>query len=260
MKWIYVNKVKDKLIGFILPVILFIIWDVSTRLNLVPDTLVASPGQIGGIFVDGFRDGSLLFNLKITLGRVVAGFVAGTLAGFVVGCALGLSKTVDRYMGPLFHGLRQIPLFGWMPLLILWLGVGESFKLVLIAIGAFYPMVLNTYKGVKEVSPDLVEVARVFEYNKLKLVQKVTLPSALPAIFTGMRLGLSLSWMSVVGAEFIASNTGIGYMMAFARSLFQLDVVMVGLIMIGVCGLVMDYMLKLIEMRCLCWRNVFNAR
>ena len=260
MKWILLNKVRDKLIGFILPVILFIIWDVSTRLNLVPDTLVASPWQIGSIFIDGFRDGSLLFNLKITLGRVVAGFAVGTLAGFVVGCALGLSKTADRYVGPLFHALRQIPLFGWMPLLILWLGVGEAFKLVLIAIGAFYPMILNTYKGIKEVPPDLVEVARVFEYNKLKLVRKITLPSALPAIFTGMRLGLSLSWMSVVGAEFIASNTGIGYMMAFARSLFQLDIVMMGLITVGVSGLVMDYILKSIETHCLSWRNVFNAR
>jgi sulfonate transport system permease protein len=251
------NNLKNKSLGGILPLILLISWQIATRLGLFPSTLIVPPKQVIFTFADLLKNGDLIGHLKISLIRVIAGFLVGSLTGFVLGTAMGLSKSIERYVGPLFHSIRQVPLLGWMPLLMLWLGIGEAFKIIFVAIAPFYILTLNTLEGIKGVPSEYVELAQVFEYNKVKLLRKVILPAALPSILTGIRLGLSMSWMTIIGAELIASESGIGYMMTWGRQLFQLDVVMVGVIVIGIIGLIMNNIMGPVESYFLRWRRTF---
>jgi sulfonate transport system permease protein len=253
------NKIKNKLLGVILPLFLLIIWEIVTRLKLFPPQLLVPPEQVIFTFVDLLKKGDLIVHLRISLMRVVSGFLLGASTGFVLGTVMGLSKSVEKYVEPLFNSIRQVPVLGWIPFLMLWLGVGEVFKIVFIAIGAFYPMVLNTFEGIKSVPREYVEVAKVFEYNKGKLLEKVIFPASLPNILTGARLGLSMAWMFVVGAELVAASEGIGYLMTWGRQLFQLDIVMMGVLIIGLIGVVMNHTVGWIEAYFLRWRRTFNA-
>ena len=246
---------RDKALAFILPVLLLVAWEVGSRMEWFSSVLLPSPERTFGTLLDLLRSGDLELSLKITLGRVIAGFLVGSIAGFLVGAAMALFKSVDRYAGPFFHALRQVPIYGWMPFLILWLGVGEVFKVAFIAVGAFYPLVLNTYEGIKAVSPHHLEVASVFEYGKFKLFRKVIFPAALPSIFTGIRFGLGHCWMLVIGAEFLASTSGIGYLMAWSRTLMQSDVVISCIFTVGAIGFLMDCLIRGLEHHLLRWRR-----
>ncbi|KAF0219088.1 MAG: binding-protein-dependent transport system inner membrane [Geobacteraceae bacterium] len=250
-----VLRLGDKALGLIVPLLLFLAWDLVTRYELTPPQLLPLPKQVAVTFLDMVRSGELLVNLKISLLRVTAGFFAGSFTGLVLGTAMGLSKKIESYVGPLFHSIRQVPLLGWIPLLILWLGMGETFKVFFIAIGAFYAMTLNTFQGIRDVPGEYLEVARVFEYNRLQLFRKIVFPAALPSILTGVRIGLSLSWFLLVGAEFTGASEGIGYSIAWARQIFQTDVVIAGVFVIGVIGLLMDRVVTLLEGYLLRWRR-----
>jgi len=253
------NWVVSKSLGLILPIALIITWTWITKRKLFAEQLMVPLPVTWATFVDLLHSGELAINLKISLIRVLEGFAIGGSAGFILGAAMGLSKTVESYVSPFFNAIRQVPLFAWVPLLMLAVGVDEQFKIVFISVGAFYPMVINTFQGIKGVPKEFSEVASVFEYKGLTLFRKVILPGAMPSILTGIRLALSMSWMSVVGAEFIASSEGIGYMMVFARQLMQIDVVMVGVVMIGAIGLLMDVSVRTLERYLLRWRKV-NAQ
>jgi sulfonate transport system permease protein len=252
------NKIKNILLGLIVPLILIVSWEIATRLKLFPPQLLVPPEQVIFTFLDLLKKGDLIVHLKISLIRVIAGFTTGTLAGFILGTAMGLSKNVERYIAPSFHSIRQVPLFAWMPLLMLWLGIGEVFKVVFIAIGSFYPMTLNTFEGIRGVPKEYVEVAKVFEYSRFKLLRKVIFPAALPNILTGIRIGIGMSWMFVVGAEIIASSEGIGYLMNWGRQLFQFDIVMVGFFVIGIIGLIMNNAVRPVETYFLRWQKTFK--
>lgn len=250
-----VPKIRDRALGLVVPLLLLLAWEVVTRYGLAPAQLLPAPKQVLVTLLSLAESGELLGHLKISLFRVTAGFVAGSLAGLVLGTSMGLSRSVESHVGPLFHTVRQVPLLGWIPLLILWLGMGETFKVFFIAIGAFYSLTLNTFQGIKGVPPEYLEVARVFEYNRLQLLRTVVFPAALPSILTGIRIGLSLSWFLLVGAEFTGASEGIGYSILWARQLFQTDVVIAGVIVIGVIGFLMDRIVSLIEGYLLRWRR-----
>lgn len=259
MKLLRKLKIKDKILGLIIPVIVLVSWEIVARLEIFPSQLLVPPKLVLQAFIDLAGNGELLDHLKISFARVFSGFLLGSLLGFLLGAAMGLSKTVEGLLGPLFHSIRQVPLYGWMPLLMLWLGIGEDFKVVFIAVAPFYVMALYTLEGINGVPREYVEVGRVFEYGKLRLLWKFILPSALPSIATGLRLSLSFSWMAVIGAELLAANVGIGYMMTWARQLFQIDIVMLGIITVGVIGFIMDYLAGLFEAYFLRWRRTYNS-
>lgn len=241
------QRICDGLFGLLIPVAIIVLWEIATRCGLFPEQLLVPPRRVVFAFIDLIKDGSLTANLKISLIRVTEGFLAGSSVGLLVGTLMGLSKNVERYAGPFLHALRQVPLFGWMPFLILLFGIDEVFKVVFVAIGAFYPMVLNTFEGIKNVPKEYVEVGRVFEYGQAKLLRKVIFPAALPSIFTGIKFSLGISWMLVVGAEFVGASSGIGYLMTWGRLLLQFDIVFVGVIVIGAVGLTMNYVIRRIE-------------
>ena len=252
------QTIKDTLLALVVPLLLLVAWEYITTRELVSTQLLPPPGMLFETWLDLQQSGELAENMKISLFRVSAGFLLGATSGFLLGTAMGLWKSVERYLGPLFNCVRQVPIVAWLAFLILWLGIDEMFKIVFIALGAMIPMTLKTLEGVKGVSHSFLEVGWVFEYSRLKLLARILLPAALPSIIAGLRLSLSEAWMLVVGAELVASSVGIGNVMTVARRLFQTDVVLVGVIVIAITGFAMDKVLGLLETRLLGWRRSFS--
>jgi len=250
-----VDRTTTLILGLLVPVAIIAGMEAVARLELVSSQLFVPPKVIYETLVDLSLSGELLRNLAVSSLRVAAGFLLGGTAGLVFGAAMGMSRTFEAYVGPLFHALRQIPLLAWIPLLMLWIGIGEDFKIYFIAITAFYPMALNTSEGVKGVPKGYLEVGRVFAFSRFRLLRVIVLPAALPAIFTGLRISLSISWMAVVGAELVAASEGIGYLMYTGRQQFQLDTVMVCIIAISLAGYAMSLAMERIEAYSLRWQR-----
>ena len=228
---------------------ILVIWWGFAHARLINEAFLPSPERVAAMFIQLTKDGILLPNIGLSILRVLKGFLIGLSFGFVLGTLMGLSRTAEKLIGPTFNAIRQIPLVAWIPLIIIWFGIGEMSKLVFIAIGAMYPIVFNTLEGIRNVPKGFVEVARVFEYNQIKLVQKIILPAALPSFLTGVRLSLSRSWMMVIGAEVFMSTVerGLGNMIEQGSALFQLEIVFVGIIIIAAIGLAMNYLVGLVE-------------
>jgi sulfonate transport system permease protein len=253
-------KIKlEKFKGVIVPFLLLLSWWTIAHMKLFPDYLCPAPGKVTSTAIRLYKSGDLVFNIKMSLFRVVGGFVIGSAVGFIIGASMGFFRIVEKIVGPLFHAFRQVPLLGWVPLIVLWAGIGEAGKIVLIALGASYPVALNTFQGIRSVKKEFIEVARVFEFSNYLLLTTVILPSALPEILTGLRLALNKSWMMVVAAEiFIAAKGGIGDMMWDARDRFHMDIVIVGFILIGLIGFALNESILLIENSFLSWRKTFQ--
>ena len=153
--------------------------------------------------------------------------------------------------------IKPIPPIAWIPLAILWFGIGEQSKVFIIFLGAFFPVIVNTIDGIRQTDQKLVEVARILEVSKGRFILQVVIPGAFPAIMTGLRVGLMVAWMCVVAAELIAASSGVGYLIMDARQLSQSDVVLVGMITIGIIGKLMDSLISQIEKRVITWKTAF---
>jgi sulfonate transport system permease protein len=243
------EKLKQLLFGLIVPSLLLAAWVLATKRELFSAQLLPPPGMLWDTGTDMFDSGELADNLKVSLVRVILGFLLGATTGFLLGTAMGLRRSVEQYLSPLFNCLRQIPIVAWLPFFIIWFGIDELFKVVFIAVGTLIPVAIKTLEGIKGVPASYLEVVRLFEFGWFRTLRTVIIPSALPSIFTGLRLGMSEAWMLVVGAELVAASAGIGNVMTIARRLFQTDVVLVGVIVIAITGYLMDRMLGLLESR-----------
>jgi sulfonate transport system permease protein len=254
------EKLKQLLLGLIVPLILLAAWVVVTQHELFSAQLLPPPKMLFETWVDMQKSGELADNMKVSVVRVILGFLLGATTGFLLGTAMGLWRSVEQYLSPMFNCVRQIPIVAWLPFFILWLGIDELFKVVFIAVGTLIPVAVKTLEGIKSVPAAYLEVVRIFEFGWFRTLRTVIIPSALPSIITGLRLGLSEAWMLVVGAELVAASAGIGNVMTIARRLFQTDVVLVGVIVIAVTGYIMDRMLGLLESRLIRWQRIGDAR
>jgi len=249
------SKLQTISLGLVLPVLLLIGLEVVCRYEIFPPQIVVPPHLVLATFIDLIHTGELQANLRISIIRVFFGFVLGTTSGFTLGTAMALSPRVERIVSPLLSGLSQVPLFGWIPLMILWFGIGETFKIVFISIGAFFPMLINTLEGINGVPKSYIEVARAFEFSPAKLLGKVLLPAAVPSLFTGIKLALGMSWMLVIGAELVAAGEGVGYMIVWGRQLFQMDLVFVGILVVGFIGYTMFVVINTLEASLIPWHQ-----
>jgi sulfonate transport system permease protein len=248
---------KRILLGLPLPLALLLVWYFITALHLAPPQLLTPPADVFSRLWDMALNGKLWLNLRSSLSIVAAGFLWGTTAGIVMGTLMATSRTIDRIFHPVINAIRLVPLFGWLPFLILVFGIGMEFKVFFVGLGSFYVMVVNAYEGVCSVSQEFLEVSRIFDIGSFRRFFEVILPEALPYIFTGFKIGLGLSWMTVVGAEMVASSLGVGYVMSFSRTMFQYATVYAMVIVIGVVGFLMSLILNLIERRVLRWRSTY---
>ena len=241
------------LLPLFVPVMLLVLWELLSRKGVIKPTILPPPSDIWLVFFDMLKSGELLNHLTVSLWRVIKGFSTGAMLGLVTGVLIGLSPRVERALVLITGLLRPIPIIAWVPVLILWMGIDEASKITVIAIGSFWPVLLNVVHGIRNTDKKYVEVATIFEKSRWTLLTKVVLPSALPSIFTGIRIGIGIAWMSVVGAELIAASAGVGYMIMYARELSQADVMLVGVISIGITGLLIDYAIRTLETRILKW-------
>lgn len=241
------------ILPLIVPILLLVGWELLSRKGLIKPTILPPPSDIWLVFVEMIKSGELLNHLRVSLWRVMKGFSTGAILGLITGVLIGLSPRVERALVLITGLLRPIPIIAWVPVLILWMGIDEASKITVIAIGSFWPVLLNVVHGIRNTDKKYVEVATIFEKSRWTLLTKVVLPSALPSIFTGIRIGIGIAWMSVVGAELIAASAGVGYMIMYARELSQADVMLVGVISIGITGLLIDYAIRTLETRLLKW-------
>lgn len=195
------------------------------------------------------ESGELLRNVAASVLRIVKGFGVSAIFALALAFVCGVNKRVLRQLTPLMEFLRHIPPMATIPMLILWFGIGEASKLVIILMATFFPIFLNTVQGIVQCDTGLREVARSFRYTPRQTLRFVVIPSALPYILTGMRLGLGYSWRSLIAAELVAASSGLGYMILDAEQLSRPDVIMVGILVIGFLGSVMDFLLAAVTVR-----------
>lgn len=242
--------------GATLPVAILLAWSLATHFGWLDVRLWSSPVQVLQGGWTALQDGSLLAALKASLARDLTGFVIGALAGLVLGAVLALLPLADILLEPTLNAVRQVALFAWVPFLSLWLGNGEEGRIAFIALAAFFPILLNTHLGVRRVERRHLEVARILCLRRHRVILKIILPSALPSLMTGLRLGLIYAWLATIGAEYLfASTTGIGSLMMDAREMFRMDQVILGMAVIGAVGFGLNIVLSRIGHLSL-WRGL----
>lgn len=239
-------NIKKLLLAFIPPIIILSFWYYVTNFTDIPASILPKISMVGAAFKDMLSSGQLQEDLLVSFSRVVKGYLVSAAFGIILGSVMGMSKTVTYILQPTVTVIRQIPIIAWIPLIILWCGIGEASKVVIIVLAAFFPIMVNTMSGISGTPKGYIEVARLYKLDPWQTFVKVYLPHALPNILVGLKLGLGVSWMAVVAAELIASLSGIGYRMSNARSLMNSDVVIVCMIVIGIVGIIMDKLLGLI--------------
>ncbi|MFS2151300.1 ABC transporter permease [Rhizobium sp. Rhizsp42] len=231
----------------ILPAGLLTLWWAASTQGWVSAQVLPQPDWVLQTFLDLIASGDILAAAAVSFRRIAEGFLIGASLGFLFGLLIGKSSTADAYLGPTFRALAAVPSLGWLPILILLLGIEESLKIVILAKACFVPMAISTAEGARNVPKGLTEVAHVLRLRPSTRFFKLTIPAMAPFIASGVRLSLSQAFVSLIVVEMLAGTDGLGYMMVWGRTLFQLDIVIVGMIVVGVVGFALDFLLKRAE-------------
>lgn len=241
--------------ALIFPAALLLVWLTACLLDLVPAQILPDPRIILATFREFYVTGDLAFHARISLIRVVQGFALGAGAGLVLGISMGLSRRARELVEPLFLAMAQVPALGWIPLVMLLVGIDEALKVIIIAKAALIPVTINTCKGILNVPRNYKEVGEVLTFGRWQTLTKILAPASIPTVFTGIRYGLTNAWLALVAVELLASSEGLGYLMVWGRQLFQLDLVIMAMIVVGVIGFVLDWSLGLVERRLQRWED-----
>jgi sulfonate transport system permease protein len=246
---------KHYMRGMVLPLIIILAWEVGARLELINVKLLIPPGVVLETIFTAIQSGDFWSDVEMSATRMLLGFALGAGGGLLVGSAMGLSRTLDKLVGPSFHAVRQIAVFAWIPLIAMLFGLGEPAKIVFIGIVAFFPVVLNTHEGIRSVSKEYVEVATVFTFSRYRLLKKVILPGATSSIFTGIELAIIYAWLATIGAEYLMTSTGgIGALLLDGREHFRMDIVLLGIITTGLVGWIVSCLTRALRSHLLRWR------
>jgi sulfonate transport system permease protein len=246
---------------WISPVAILVVWQLASSSGLLAEDELASPWRVVTAAADVTVSGELPEGLAVSLARVVVGFLLGAVVGLVLGVWSGLSQWGGVLVDPPVQMLRTLPHLALVPLFILWFGVDETPKVLLVALGVLFPIYLNVHAGVRGVDPKLLEMARVSGFDRREILRDVVVPGALPSALTGLRLALGIAWLSIVVAETVSSDSGLGYMINNAREFLRTDVIVVGLVVYALLGLGTDALVRRVERRALRWRpTVTGAR
>jgi sulfonate transport system permease protein len=237
-------------------IVLLLAWHLVSRLGLASAFLLPSPERVAVTAVELLRDGSLLRNAAVSMSRVLSGYGLAVALALPVAVLFTLAPALRRALNPPLEFLRQIPPLALIPLLILWLGIGEAQKLGVVTLTCFFPIFLGTLDGLTRVDPRLVEVGRVCGLQRGGIVWRIVLPAAMPAIVTGLRIALGLSWRALVGAELIAASVGLGYMIVDAQNMARTDIVLVGVVVIGALGMTTDRLVCALLRRLMPWMRL----
>lgn len=230
-------------------------WYVATRTGINP-ALVPSPPRIAVTFWELLLNGELLENTKASLQRVVIGFVIGAGLAVLLGCLAGWFRFWGYFLNPLIDAVRPIPALAYIPLVIVWVGIGEPSRIIIIVLAVFKPCVVNARAGMQEVAQIYVDAARTLGASKIRVFWTVAIPSAIPYLIAGMRTALSTGFLALVAAELIAAPTGLGFMIQNAGQYFRTDIAIVGIIVIGIVGSALDQIAKVTGQYLTSWAEV----
>jgi sulfonate transport system permease protein len=239
------------------PLLLLLLWQIASWAGWLNRETLASPVQVWNAGHSLWVSGQLLPSILVSLRRVVIGLAIGVSIGTVLGLIAGLSRIGEELVDAPLQMLRALPFLGLLPLLIVWLGIGEGIKVGLVAIGAVFPIYLNLHKGIRGVDPRFAELSRACGVGRWGMIRKVVLPGALPSFFVGLRFSLGIAWLSLVVAETVNADQGIGYLISQGEQFLQTDVIVLGLVIYALLGLAMEALVRLIEWRTLSWRREF---
>lgn len=232
--------IRKTILALVIPVIIIMIWFYTTTYMVIPKGILPTIPDVGQTFLEMLKSGQLENDIAVSISRVLKGYCISVVLGVTLGSLIGMYRSIKELFVPVITVIRQIPMIAWIPLIILWCGIGETSKVVIIVLVAFFQILVNTQSGIESTPKGYIEVARLYKLGRWKTFIKVYLPHAIPQILVGLRLGLGGSWMAVVAAELIAATSGIGYRMSSARSNMQSNVVIVCMIVVGLVGVLMD--------------------
>jgi sulfonate transport system permease protein len=243
------------LLGFILPLSLAFGWEVIVAAGWSDGRLLPPPSRILASFADLLRSGELVTHVEATLLRVTWGFVIGVVAGTALGALTGTSELAHRVLDPMLQALRNIPSIAWVPLFILWFGIFETSKVLLIAAGVFFPIYLSLSVSIRELDRKLVEVGRIFRLPRAAMIWRVFLPATLPAYFVALRNGLGLGWMFVVAAEFMGASSGLGFLLTDGQMTGDTPVILASIIAFAILGKSTDLAIVSVGRHVLRWQD-----
>ena len=244
-----VNKFNNKFLRLVKSVLIFFIilllWKITNYRGIWSDYILPSPEKVYSTFLNMISDGSIFINVYASMKRVLIGFAISTAIGVPLGIFFGIYSGVYEYFKSLINFLRNTPPLALIPMLILWFGIGEESKIIIIVLASFFPIFTSTLKGIKNCDSKLIEVGRVFEFSKLQIIFKIIIPNAILDIAVGLKLALGYSFRAIIGAELVAASSGLGYLISDGKEMSRTDVVIVGIIVIGLLGIITDYIFSI---------------
>ena len=248
------------ILGLLLPVGVALLWELAVRAGLSNGRLVPPPSVIWETFVELAAAGELQRHALATTTRVLTGFGLGVVSGTVLGAITGYSTFTLRLLDPTLQALRAIPSIAWVPLFILWLGIYESSKVTLIAVGVFFPVYLGVMGAIRSVDRKLVEVGRAFRLSPFAMVRRILLPAVFPSYVLALRSGLGLGWMFVVAAELLGASEGVGYLLIDGQQLGKPAQIVAAIVAFAILGKITDWIVVLATAPLLKWEDRFSAR
>lgn len=236
-------------LGLLVPLLLLAFWQYAVNRGWLAEQILPAPALVWQSLTELLASGELLEHLSISLSRIGWSLVWGGLSGVILGFALGLSRSARQYLYPSFELLSQFPLIGWVPLLMVFLGIDEGLKIATISLAVVVPVTLNLYQGIANLPRALLEVSQVYRFSLWQRLTQVVLPGISPSLFNGFRQGVMQAWLALVFVELLASSEGIGYLMVWGRQLLQLDLVFVSMLVIALIGGLFELVLRTLERR-----------
>jgi sulfonate transport system permease protein len=252
--WVPGPAWRGRMLAWPLPLAVLLLWALAARYQWVAPQVLPAPRAVAATLGEAVASGELWGQLQVSLLRVLGGYAVGLAGGLALGASMGLSPVVKDYVHPLFKAFSQVPVLGWLPLMMLLVGIDEALKVILIAKAAAVPVALNTMQGIENVPMRYIEVGRVLGYTRRQMLTQVVFPAAVAPVWTGVRYGLTNAWLALVVVELLASSEGLGFMIVYGRQLFQLDVVLAAVAVVGALGYGLDRALAGIERHLLRWR------
>jgi sulfonate transport system permease protein len=239
----------------ILPLLILIVWESLGRFDVIDPVLMPKPTEVLAEIAGLFASGEIWSHFYISLFRVFAGFSIGVTVAILLGALTGFSPFWRSIIDPTIHALRTIPGLAWIPMFILWLGIDESSKIVLIAKATFFPTYLNFMSGIIRADKKLIEVGQIYRLQGSLLVRKVLIPYSLPYLFVGLRQSMGVAWLVLVAAEMMGASSGLGYLLLNGEMTGRPQVVMACMLIFALCGKTSDYFITLISRRVLHWQD-----
>ena len=246
--------------SLILPLVLLGIWQFVIYIGVFDRSQLPAPLDVVSAAREMVGRGELPKHIVASVVRVLQGFGWGVLIAVVLGLLVGLSRNAEAIIAPTLQAIRAVPSLAWVPLLILWMGIGESPKITLVAIGVFFPVYTNLVAGIRGIDRKLVEVGQAYGLSNLGLVRHILLPAALPSLSTGLRIGLAQGWLFLVAAELIAASRGLGFLLIDSQNTGRSDIIVLSIVLLALIGKFSDWLLGLLEKRLLRWQDAFGGR